>query len=369
VSKLEYGDYPSDQLICMLIWERSGHGGQWLKLLFRQGNLNRVRQRRRAGVLPSANAPRKELAMKPSDNRDTAELPIVATPSDALSPTSPSAAVQVDLAAESHPGKVLPKNEDHCLVIRFNRAFQTQLSNLPEGFIPLRAEEVGYAMVVADGMGGRAAGEVASRLAIRTLLNLSLTTPDWIMMKGEPESERVMQRMAERYRRVDAALREEAGADPSLWGMGTTMTLARSVGDELVLAHVGHSRAYLLRGGQLHLLTRDHTLVRELVDLGVVHPEETASHPFRHTLTRVLGGRGDGVEAEVQRVSLADEDQLLLCTDGLTEMVDATTIGAILRSSPSSNDACQRLVAVALQKGGKDNVTVVLARYRFPSKP
>jgi hypothetical protein len=124
-----------------------------------------------------------------------------------------------------------------------------------------------------------------------------------------------------------------------------------------------------LRGGQLHPLTRDHTLVRELVDRGVVRPEEAANHPFRHVLTRALGGGGGEIEAEVQRVSLADEDQLLLCTDGLTDMVDSTTIGVILRSSASSKDACQTLVELALQNGGKDNVTVVLARYRIAHEP
>jgi protein phosphatase len=175
--------------------------------------------------------------------------------------------------------------------------------------------------------------------------------------------------MAERYRRVDAALREEAQADPSLSGMGTTMTLACSLGANLILAHVGDSRAYLLRSGALHLLTRDHTLVQELVDQGVVCPEHAAKHPFRHVLTRVLGGGGGEMEAEVERVSLADADQLLLCTDGLTNMVDSMTIGAILRSSASSNDACQTLVELALQNGGKDNVTVVLARYRFAPEP
>jgi protein phosphatase len=224
-------------------------------------------------------------------------------------------------------------------------------------------------MVVADGMGGMAAGEVASRLAIRALINLALATPDWVMMRGGPEIERVMQRMAERYRRVDAALREEAQADPSLSGMGTTMTLACSLGANLILVHVGDSRAYLLRSGELHLLTRDHTLVQELVDQGVVRPEQAAKHPFRHVLTRALGRGGGEIDAEVQRVSLGDEDQLLLCTDGLTDMVDATTIGAILRSSASSNDACQTLVELALQQGGKDNVTVVLARYRFTPEP
>jgi protein phosphatase len=307
--------------------------------------------------------------MNTSNNMDTDEYTLPTSQTDALSPRVASSAVQVDLAALSHAGKVRPNNEDHFLVVRFHRALQTLLTNLPEGLLPLLAEEVGYGMIVADGMGGMAAGEVASQLAIRSLINLVLATPDWVMMRGEPDAERVMQRMAERYRRVDAALREEAQADPGLSGMGTTMTLACSLGANLILAHVGDSRAYLLRGGALHSLTRDHTLVRELVDRGVVHLEQAALHPFRHVLTHALGGGGGEIEAEVQRVSLADADQLLLCTDGLTDLVDATTIGSILRSSASSDEACQTLVELALQNGGKDNVTVVLARYRFAPEP
>jgi protein phosphatase len=304
-----------------------------------------------------------------ANNMDTDEYTVPTSRTEVLSPRVASSAIQVDLAALSHAGKVRPNNEDHFLVVRFHRALQTMLTNLPEGLLPLRAEEGGYGMIVADGMGGMAAGEVASRSAIRTLINLALATPDWVMLQGGPEIERVMQRMAERYRRVDAALREEAEADPGLAGMGTTMTLACSLGANLILAHVGDSRAYLLRGGALHSLTRDHTLVRELVDRGVVRPEQAAQHPFRHVLTRALGGSGGEIEAEVQQVLLADADQLLLCTDGLTDMVDATTIGAILQSSASSDDACQALVDLALQKGGKDNVTVVLARYRFAPEP
>jgi protein phosphatase len=307
--------------------------------------------------------------MNASHNKDTDEYTLPTSQTEVLPPRVASSAVQVDLAARSHAGKVRPNNEDHFLVVRFHRALHTMLSNLPGGLIPLRAEEVGYAMVVADGMGGMAAGEVASQLAIRSLINLVLATPDWVMTRGEPEIERVMQRMAERYRRVDAALREEAEADPGLAGMGTTMTLACSLGADLILAHVGDSRAYLLRSGALHSLTRDHTLVQELVDRGVVRPEQAAQHPFRQFLTRALGGSGGEIEAEVQSVLLADADQLLLCTDGLTDLVDATTIGAILRSSASSDDACQALVELALQKGGTDNVTVVLARYRFAPEP
>jgi protein phosphatase len=307
--------------------------------------------------------------MNASKNPDTDEYPILPSRSDALSARSDSAAVEIDWAAVTHPGKVRPKNEDHFLVARFHRAMQTLQTNLPNGLIPLQSEEVAYGMVVADGLGGKPSGEVASRLAISTLVELGLATPDWVMKTGTPEIERVRQRMAERYRLVDAALCDEAQADARLSGMGTTMTLACSIGSDLVLTHVGDSRAYLMNNGELHLLTRDHTLVQELVDRGVVRPEDAAKHPFRHVLTRYLGkGMGDIVTEEVQRISLSDADQLLLCTDGLTDMVDTTTIGAILRSAASANEACQTLLDRALQNGGKDNITIVLARFRISSE-
>jgi protein phosphatase len=220
-------------------------------------------------------------------------------------------------------------------------------------------------MLVADGMGGQAAGEVASRLAITTLINLVLHTPDWIMRGGEPEAEKVMERMGERFRIVDAAVREQAESDPSLAGMGTTMTLACNLGSLLILAHVGDSRLYLFRDGQCHQLTRDHTIVQGLVELGIIRPEEAVGHRLKHTLTRVLGSGNSLGDAEVQQLRLSDGDQILLCTDGLTDMVKQEAIAGILREAKSSNDACRALVDNALENGGRDNVTVVLARYRF----
>jgi protein phosphatase len=276
--------------------------------------------------------------------------------------------VEVDLAALSDQGKVRPNNEDHYLVVRGERALQTLLTNLPEGRLPERFAEVGYGMLVADGMGGVAGGEVASQMAIITLVNLVLNTPDWIMRLGGQEIQEVMERMAERFRRVDAALHEQARFDPSLSGMGTTLTLAYSLGSDLVLTHVGDSRAYLLRGGELYQLTRDHTMAQALLNLGVIRPEEAATHRLRHVLTNALGVSAGRSEAEVQCLSLTDEDQVLLCTDGLTDMVDNATIGTVLRTTSSSREACQTLVQRALANGGKDNVTVVLARYRFPPK-
>jgi protein phosphatase len=293
-------------------------------------------------------------------NEVTAEYP--------LPPAAPLP-VRVDLGALSHPGNVRPNNEDFYLVARSSRALQTLLTNLPEGVVPERAEEVGYGMVVADGMGGMAAGEVASRLAISTLLTRILNTPDWIMRTGERENQRLLQRIARRYREVDAALHAEAQANPRLWGMGTTMTLAFSLGTDLFLGHVGDSRAYFCRGAEFYQLTRDHTLAQGLADAGAIRPEEVATHRLRHVLTRSLGGGEGWVEADVQRLRLGDGDQILLCTDGLTDMVDDAAIAGVLRRAGTAAEACQALVEQALKQGGKDNVTAVVARYRLAQAP
>src|SRR5262249_47266140 len=119
-------------------------------------------------------------------------------------------------------------------------------------------------------------------------------------------------------------------------------------------------------GGELHQLTRDQTLAQELVDRGILRPEEAATHRLRHALTNALGGTGHPIEVQVQRMALTEKDQVLLCTDGLTEMVDNATIMAILQSASSASEHCHSLVEQALKNGGKDNVTVALARYQFP---
>jgi len=278
-----------------------------------------------------------------------------------------SAQVQVDLGALSHPGKVRANNEDCYLVARFTRALQPLLTNLPDGQLSGQLEEVAYGLLVADGMGGAAAGEVASRLAISTLVGLALNTPDWVMRPGERERARVTERLAERYRAVDDALKRVARADPALAGMGTTMTVVVSLGAELFLGHVGDSRAYLYRRDHLQRLTRDHTRAQELADAGQIAQDAVPGHHLRHILTRLLGGASPGrAEADIEHLELRDGDQVLLCTDGLTEMVDDPGLAVLLRSGGTAQDTCQALVEAALERGGRDNVTVALARYRFP---
>jgi protein phosphatase len=302
-----------------------------------------------------------------TDPRDTAEFH---PPPPPPAPPRPAAErTLVDLAALTDPGRVRPNNEDVYLTLRGSRALELLGTNLPAGHVPPRSEESAYAMLVADGMGGAAAGEVASRLVATTLVQLVLETPDWIMKTGTWEDDVILERTARYYREVNDALREHAAANPDLAGMGTTLTVAHNRGRDLFVGHVGDSRAYLGRGGDLVRLTRDHTHAQHLADIGVITQEQVAAHRLRHVLTRALGEFGCKVDADVQQVRLDDGDQVLLCTDGLTDMVDDAGIGAALRTAGTAADACRALVDLALANGGKDNVTVVLARYRFAREP
>ena len=285
-----------------------------------------------------------------------------------LWPKPISSLTQVDLGACSHPGKVRTNNEDCFLVTRIERSLSTLLTNLPAGHVPDQQSEVGYGLLVADGMGGVAAGEVASQTAISTLVELVLQTPDWHMRLDNEGANEVLARLDERFGKLREALIERAQADQNLKGMGTTMTLAVSHGADLIIAHVGDSRAYLFHEGQLHLLTRDQTLAQDLVELGVISPETVAKHPARHVLTGAIATQGEEAQAEFHQAWLADGDQVLLCTDGLTGMVTDAAIVEVLEKPGSASDACRALVDLALEGGGVDNVTVVLARYRIPEE-
>lgn len=303
-----------------------------------------------------------------SDQEDTAETLI--TPDSASLPAAgASSLVEVDFAALSDPGKVRRSNEDHFMAVRFDRAMRTLLTNLPEGEVPTLQSETVYGLLVADGVGGSAAGEIASRTAIHALVDLVIETPDWIMRLDESLAQEVLHRMERRFQRVREVLVERAKADPRLRGMATTMTVACSIGPELLTAHVGDSRAYVFHDGRLERLTRDQTMAQSLADAGAIAPEDVARHPMRHVLTSALATRGAFVQVELRHSHLADGDQLLLCSDGLTGMVSEDEIARVLAAPGPAAGPCRTLVDLALEAGGKDNVTVVLARYRIPHAP
>jgi protein phosphatase len=270
--------------------------------------------------------------------------------------------VAVDLGAATHAGLVRPNNEDSYLVALAHRSLETLLTNLPAGKVPAWAAERSYGLVVADGMGGEAAGEVASQLALRAVVEHVLATADWIMRDAALHSDRIEERIAERFAAADEAVKEQARSHPRWIGMGTTMTMAVSSGAQLFLGHVGDSRAYLQRGGELHMLTHDHSFAQAMADAGTISQQDVKTHRMRNVLLRNLGGQA---RPDLWHLPLASGDQLLLCTDGLSDMVQAPAIGDILQAAASAQAACDGLVAAALAAGGRDNVTVLVARYTY----
>lgn len=198
---------------------------------------------------------------------------------------------------------------------------------------------------VADGMGGARAGEVASAMAVAALHGFA---------GGEQDLARAIED-------VNLRIHSASRNDPSLLGMGTTITAAMVDEDTLVLAHVGDSRAYVLRGGQLHQLTEDHSLVGELIRRGALTPAEAERHPQRSVITRALGA-DEAVDVDVLRVPIETGDLILLCSDGLTGMVSDAELARILRGGGELNQLAQQLVTAANQAGGEDNITCILLR-------
>ena len=203
---------------------------------------------------------------------------------------------------------------------------------------------------LADGMGGHVGGEVASRIAIGIIEEEPFSALD-----GDDDS------LKQLVRRANQAIHERAGADRALEGMGTTCTLLMLDGYQAHLAHVGDSRAYLLRDGHLKQVTQDHTLVQRMVQEGRLSHEEAVNHPHGNIITRVLGVEPD-VEVDIVVIDLQDDDRILLCSDGLTDMITPEDIKRILVDEPEPQEAADHLVDAANEAGGQDNITAMVVR-------
>ncbi len=300
---------------------------------------------------------------------DSGSVGLEPSPETEAGPRVPlSSRVEVDLAALSHPGRVRKDNEDHFIAGRFDRTMRTLASNLPEGHVPPEVKETCFAYLVADGVGGAVAGELASRTAAQALVDLVLDSPAWIMRFDGDCADKVLQRTADRFQKARELLVAKAVEDPKLKGMATTMTFVCSSGHDLLIAHVGDSRAYVQRhDGSLERLTHDQTMAQSLADAGAIEQKDVEHHPSRHILTSAIATRGAFAQVELKHWRIEDGDRLLVCSDGLTEMVPEDTITQVLAAGEPAAKTCQRLVDLALEAGGKDNVTVVVAGYRIPA--
>ncbi|MET9247742.1 Stp1/IreP family PP2C-type Ser/Thr phosphatase [Nonomuraea sp. NPDC003709] len=208
----------------------------------------------------------------------------------------------------------------------------------------------GRLLAVADGMGGHAHGEVASSVAIAAMASLEEAQQGGDLLNAIEAA----------VRDANRKLHEMVGRDPSLKGMGTTLTAMLWHGTQVALVHVGDSRAYLLRRGELYQITHDHTLVQQLVDDGRITPEEAATHPQRSILLRALDGSGE-VDPDLTLREAQIGDRYLLCSDGLSGVVSAETLHATLTNIDDPEEVVRQLIDLANRGGGPDNITCVLA--------
>jgi len=225
--------------------------------------------------------------------------------------------------------------------------------------------------VLSDGMGGQAHGEVASKLAVQTVLTHcrqaenSRATP--IFGESSPDVSERTNRLASAIHLANRKVFETASSNPEQKGMGATMVAAWVESQRLSIAHVGDSRAYLLRGGTMDQLTADHSLVAEKVRVGILTPQEADASEMQSVLTRAVGTT-DSVDVDTDEQVLLVGDFLLLCSDGLTRMVTDPEIASTLLTSSSAQEAAERLVDLANDNGGVDNISVIVLRAVDKSK-
>jgi len=249
-----------------------------------------------------------------------------------------------DLANLTDPGCVRERNEDYYCYFE------------PDDDDVFRAR--GRLIVVADGMGGHEGGQIASGIAVDTVRAV------WSGGSGDPSAD-----LLTALGRAHDAIQDYAREHPEFAGMGTTCTAAAVIGDNLYYGHVGDTRLYLFRNGEIRRVTHDHSLVQRLVDSGAITEEQAAEHPDRNVIISALGMKGAvTVDVPEAPIPLQTGDVLLVCTDGLHGLVnDAELLDAATRRDPRS--ACQFLVQMARDRGGPDNITVQIARLGVAAAP
>jgi serine/threonine protein phosphatase PrpC len=270
-----------------------------------------------------------------------------------------SAQVQVEFGARTRGGRLSHPRADHFLIVRLGRHQETLLTSLRPGDVPLPFDEFGYGMLVADG-----SGEAASRLALSTLAHMALHFGKWSLRLDVQTAREVMERVERYYQHVDGVVGAQS-QDGLSQDMHTTLTGLFSAGSDCIFAHVGHSRAYLFRAGQVVQMTRDHA-----VSSGAERPPGVLpppAHDLAHMLTEVIGGSAGPLVVDVERFHLLDRDALLLCTNGLTDVVPDDRIRDVLMRPVTPDEQCQELVELAQSAGGQDDVTVLIARYQIPA--
>jgi len=268
---------------------------------------------------------------------------------------------EIDSHGVTHPGKVRKENQDHFLLCYLRKQLVVRLSSIPEAEgLTDESERLASLAMVADGVGGSARGEMASRVALQTVTRYVTRAMRCYYASMPEDDEDLSGALEDSARQCHADLVRRGEQDFEVRGMATTLTLYLGVWPRGYLLQVGDSRCYLLRNGELTQITRDQTMAQEMVDLGVMKAEQAAGTRLAHTLTSSIGGHENN--PTVTRFDMNWGHVLLLCSDGLTRHVPDSRIRDVLRSMTSCRQACETLLQDALDGGGSDNITVVVGR-------
>ena len=272
--------------------------------------------------------------------------------------------VVIDCFGLTDIGRVRAHNEDQFLIADLTRPFAS-CQAISSNYAGEDGERKSNAdlLLVADGVGGNAGGERASRLAVEGVVEYLHVNRKRLWRDAESRGDQVLEDLKSALAWARQRIQREAEASPDHSRMGTTLTLAYLAWPAAYVAHVGDSRAYVYRRQKLLQLTHDQTIAQMLADAGTIRADCVKRHPFRHTLGSLMGWNPKEFHPCVNVTRLEGGDQLLLCTDGLTERVTNSHIAEILTSSSSAEQACRELIATANAAGGTDNTTVVVARF------
>ena len=273
----------------------------------------------------------------------------------------------VELAAKTHVGRVRSGNEDNFLVLDLSTSKAwtgSEGDTPPKEMRRFEVGEKGLVLVVSDGMGGALAGDVASRMAVETVREMLVGSEGEEETQASGDGEKALVdylRHATVY--ANLAIHHRSQEDTRCAGMGATFTGAAIKGDLLDLVQVGDSRAYMIRGQQVKLATKDQSLVQQLVDVGQISEAEAETHMFRNVILQALGAQSE-LTPVTGRLRIRRGDTLLLCSDGLSGKLRADDMRRIVEESGGDlHAACSALVEEANERGGEDNITVVLARF------
>lgn len=269
---------------------------------------------------------------------------------------------ELDLFGVTHVGKVRKENQDHFLIATVHPQLAIHETSLPTPeTLPIRGTRLATVMLVADGVGGNTGGREASQLAIETIMRYVSGSLRCYHAAGSSNEDEFVSSLRDAALEAHTAVRAEASHREDVHHMATTLTLFIAVWPWAYVVQVGDSRCYYFKAGELRQLTRDQTVAQDLVDQGVLAPDRVAKSPFSHVLASAIGA--DEAMPEVSKVKMLDGKGLfLMCSDGLTKHVTDEEIAAELHSLESAEKTCHRLLDLALERGGSDNITVLLAR-------